>query len=194
MDFETYTRANTGVQIPYAWGFKMGCIEKVIINFDNPYSAIAKTLYEIAKIIDKKVVIYIHNLSKFDSYFIIKAALTADLPIDVIKSDKGFMALVVKIEDKEIHFHDSFLLLPSSLRKLSNSFEVNTPKGYFPHSFVTPENAEYVGYKPTIEHYPNISNEEYDKLPTWFNMNQEIHEYLSADILSLYEVLDKFMH
>ena len=103
------------------------------------------------------------------------------------------MVIVIKIDDKEIHFHDSFLLLPASLRKLSQSFNVETPKSHFPYSFVKPEEAEYNGPKPDIKYYPEITDVEYNELPTNFNMKEEIYKYLNNDILSLYQVLEKFM-
>lgn len=193
MDFETYTAAGTGAQIPYAWGFKIGEIERIVTEFATPYPAIVQTFYSIAALVDKKVVIYIHNLSKFDSFFIINAALIGGLEVEVVKSERGFISVAIKICGKEIDFKDSLLILPASLRHLSLSFNVKTPKTYFPHLFISPETAGYIGEKPAIEKYVDITKAEYDKLPSKFIMMQEIHDYLRADLLSLYEVLELFM-
>ena len=193
MDFETYTAAGTGAQIPYAWGFKIGDTQQIIIDFVAPYPAIVKTLNSIASLINKKVVLYIHNLSSFDSFFIINAALIGNYNLNVVKSERGFITISLKIGDKIIQFNDSLMLLPVSLRKLSLSFKVKNPKTYFPHLFVSPDTANYEGAKPGIEQYIDITNTEYEKLPSFFNMKREIHIYLKADLLSLHEVLELFM-
>lgn len=48
---------------------------------------------------------------------------------------------------------DSLSLLPSSLRSLAKSFEVNTQKGYFPYDFVNENNLDYNNSLPHYEYY-----------------------------------------
>jgi DNA polymerase type B, organellar and viral len=53
----------------------------------------------------------------------------------------------------KLTFHDSYLLLPSSLNKLSKAFKVYSPKDIFPHKFVSNLNLTYTG---SVPEYKNI--------------------------------------
>ncbi|RKF79148.1 putative DNA polymerase [Golovinomyces cichoracearum] len=61
-----------------------------------------------------------------------------------------------------IHFRDSYLLLPKSLKKLSLSFGVSK-KGDFPHKFLDNSNIElnYSGLVPSRDFFYNLSESEY---------------------------------
>ena len=54
---------------------------------------------------------------------------------------------------------DSYLILPSSLKNLSNSFNIDSPKDLFP---VKLNNINYQGVVPDIKYFNNISLEEYN--------------------------------
>ena len=48
-----------------------------------------------------------------------------------------------------VQFKDSFCFIPSSLAQFSSTFGIEElKKGFFPHAFHTPDNAEYVGALP----------------------------------------------
>ena len=83
--------------------------------------------------------VYAHNFSKFDGIFIVKilGQLHKEklVTLKFVKRDSNLISITVNFtEDGEkysIEFRDSLLMLPSSLRKLSKAFNVES-KGYFP--------------------------------------------------------------
>lgn len=82
--------------------------------------------------------VYIHNLSSFDGIFLLRilAKLENTKLISIIKDGK-MIALTLKYGNKcKITFHDSMLLLPSSLDKLSNSFNIENKKVIFPIKYL----------------------------------------------------------
>ncbi|CZT13990.1 uncharacterized protein RAG0_17763 [Rhynchosporium agropyri] len=70
---------------------------------------------------------------------------------------KGIYSLVIK---------DSYGILTSSLKKLSEDFGVKTSKSLFPYKFSTRNPLEYIGSTPAMDYYNNISIEEYRKIYT----------------------------
>ncbi len=76
--------------------------------------------------------IYLHNFCKFDAYFLIKYLSKLGICEPIIH--KGRIIPVKFTYNKyTIIFKDSYLLLPSSLRKLCKSFNIKDPKGIFPY-------------------------------------------------------------
>jgi DNA polymerase type B, organellar and viral len=83
--------------------------------------------------------IYLHNFSYFDGIFLLRilSKLTKDIkPIirDGRLIDIKFTYYVEKSK-YTLYFRDSYLILPSSLRKLAINFQVES-KGIFPYKFV----------------------------------------------------------
>ena len=75
------------------------------------------------------------------------------------------------------------------------SFECNIKKGLFPYNFVNKDNLFYVGDKPSISFYNNISNKDYDSiLDLNWNLEQETLKYLRSDVEGLLEIIIKFSH
>ena len=111
--------------------------------------------------------VYIHNLSSFDGIFLLRILATMDNTklIPIIKDDK-MIALTLKFGNKnKITFHDSMLMLPSSLDKLSKSFNVDNGKIIFPIYWLlnTLEfNINYIGNVPDIKFFKGISISEYN--------------------------------
>nr|UHB41846.1 DNA polymerase [Butyriboletus roseoflavus] len=70
--------------------------------------------------------IYIHNLSRFDGIFLLRIlAAIENTKLDILQRDDKMIALTLKYGNKcKITFHDSMLMLPSSLEELSNSFNI----------------------------------------------------------------------
>ena len=72
-----------------------------------------------------------------------------------------------------LYFRDSLLLLPSSLRKLGESFGVETKKSIFPYSFVNNENINlnYIGKIPTYDKFDGITLKKYNNYCEQCNKN-----------------------
>ena len=64
--------------------------------------------------------IYVPNLSNFDGIFIFDLLTEIGQKVNFIINDGKFVDITVKFKDKySIHFRDSYLMLPSSLQKIS---------------------------------------------------------------------------
>jgi hypothetical protein len=104
-------------------------------------------LLDIEKVSNKHT-IYIHNLSSFDSLFMLKALYNNYLTKPMFKDNKIISINVKKIINKNnkkyIFFKDSLLLLPMSLEKLISSFNIKTKKLPFPYLFVNKDNLNYI--------------------------------------------------
>lgn len=75
------------------------------------------------------------------------------------------IALTLKFGKCKITFHDSILLLPSSLDKLSKAFNVDNAKIIFPLYWLlnNPDfDINYIGSVPNIKYFKNISVNEYN--------------------------------
>jgi DNA polymerase family B len=150
---------------------------------------------------DNNYKIYIHNLSRFDGIFLLKILATLENRklIPIIKDDK-MIALTLKFGSKnKITFHDSMLLLPSSLDKLRKSFNVENKKVVFPIYWLlnNPDfNINYIGNVPDIKYLKSINIEDYndyvnERNNIW-NLKNELLNYNLIDCIALYEILIKF--
>jgi len=150
--------------------------------------------------------IYVHNLSSFDSLYLLKSLYKYFNTSPIIKDNKIISINVSKIinmnnKNKKIKlfFKDSLLLLPLALEKLINSFSIETKKLPFPYKFVREDNLNYIGPIPDYDYYKdNLNYEEYLSLSSNYsetkpwNLMDETKRYLHNDVKSLYEIIDKF--
>jgi DNA polymerase type B, organellar and viral len=144
--------------------------------------------------------VYIHNLSSFDGIFLLRilAKLENTKLIPIIKDDK-MIALTLKFSKNKITFHDSMLLLPSSLDKLSKAFNVVNKKVIFPINWLLNNpnfSLGYIGAVPEIKYFKDISLIEYnnyvlERFNMW-NFRKELLNYNMVDCIALYEILIKF--
>lgn len=137
---------------------------------------------------------YVHILGRFYSIFIIKALILSDkFSITPVWKDNSILSLIVKYNDFEIILLDSLLLIPGTLNNILIFLNYDINKEHFPYSFVNKDNLYYIGSKPSIEHYTNISNSDYQNIPdnNW-NLEQETLNYLKLDVEGLLEALTKF--
>jgi len=113
--------------------------------------------------------VYVHNLSYFDSVFIIDV-LSQLGDIKPLKRDNAILKLTLKFNIKNtktictLVFYDSKLILPASLRDLSNSFSIENKKDYFPYGFLNTYdlNLDYKGPVPEYKYFlDSISEKEY---------------------------------
>jgi len=120
--------------------------------------------------------IYFHNFSYFDGIFLIKhLSNLSKLNLKPIVKDGRFINFPFKFRSEKggkiytIYFRDSYLLLPSSLRKLALSFYTEL-KGIYPYKFVDNNNLSliYEGKVPAIKYFSKISEDEYNKYCSLF--------------------------
>jgi len=139
--------------------------------------------------------VYAHNFGAFDGIFLFKHLLRYGKAKPLVRDGKLIsinLNLHIKgYKNKTIIFKDSYLLLPQSLRKLCESFNVKTLKTYFPFNL---NNVFYTGVFPKFEYWSGITLIEFDALAAEFNRNtwsfrDEAIKYCKLDWQSLHEIL-----
>ena len=142
--------------------------------------------------------VYAHNLSKFDGIYLLRVLAQLGLKKPIIK-DGNMIALPINWNLRNnkigtITFKDSLLMLPQSLRSLAKSFNVEE-KSHFPFKFVNDPNVplNYVGNIPSIDHWNDITQEEYLSLnhENW-SLKEETIKYCEQDCITLHQILVKF--
>ena len=148
--------------------------------------------------------VYVHNFSHFDAIFLFRiiTKLTSKVK-PIIRNSKIIVCRVYygKNDKNYITFVDSYLLLPSSLRKLAQQFGVPQQKTVFPFAFVNKvTNLNYIGDCPKFEDFPrdSLTLQEYNdyiaqylKEGQW-NLRNESIKYCMEDCISLHQVIFKF--
>ena len=139
--------------------------------------------------------IYVHNLSYFDGIFLFNVLVDFSDNIKPIINDNKFIDISFSFNNGKykLHFRDSFLMLPSSLRKLAKSFNVED-KGIFPYKFVDTINLDYDGPVPEFKYFEGISEYEYNNYVNDFknrnwNLRNETEFYCNQDVLILYKII-----
>lgn len=176
-DIETYYNSSKDKSFVYAVGFKIFRGETRIFYKEPNISSEELLLECIREMLNKynNYTFYVHNFHGFDSIYIIKAIIEFNnkhsdhYKIGVIWRDKKMIKIeltikVGKTRIKKIKFHDSYLMLPSSLDKLANDFECELKKGYFPYEFVSESKLYYIGGTPDKKYFKNITDIEYKKI------------------------------
>ena len=146
----------------------------------------------------KVLTVYAHNLSGFDGIFLLKHLLTFGKVKPLIHNGK-LRSIKVNLningyKAKTIIFKDSYLLLPLSLRKLCEAFNISNPKGFFPFLL---NKIFYKGILPKRDHWTDISVSDYIKLQFKYkgiiwNYRDEAIKYCKLDCKCLYDILVKF--
>lgn len=211
MDIETFEYSHD-ISKPYAAGFYANKEAHTFyvdsdLNYDN---VILKCID--AMLVEKyhKYTFFIHNLGRFDSAFILNILIRAnEIYLDKYICEPVFRDEVVisinissKINKKtySIKLVDSYNILNSSLSELCEAFETEVKKTFFPYKFVNKNNLFYKGIKPDISYFKYkdkkvekiIDKEVYNNIPKEWSMEDETIKYLSIDLISLYNVIDKF--
>jgi hypothetical protein len=143
----------------------------------------------------KNYKIYMHNFSRFDGYFLVKHLSNLGYCDPIINKGKIISCKFTLYETNiTVTFMDSLLLLPSSLRELSESFQVDNPKSFFPFKII---DINYSGSVPDIKLFDNISSLDYEKYKESYknkiwNFKEESVKYCNIDCISLFQILDKF--
>lgn len=201
LDVETYVDENNNMNI-YCISMYDGVNAKsfYLTNYTDVHSLINDVLKTIFSKKYSGKSIYIHNSSNFDMIFLYSYIINySETSVKPILKDGKFIVLDIEfgnITKYKVYFKDSFLLLSSSLAKLSKSFNVNYTKDIFPHKFVNKDNLNYIGEVPTIDFFNGISTTEYNEYKSRFNNNwnleSEAIKYCELDCKALFEVISNF--
>lgn len=153
---------------------------------------------------------YVHNLSEFDIYFILPTLNRInqvypnkfEFKNGLVFRDAKIISMKIstKVQTEKsskvysIKLVDSLKLLNSSLDNLCKTFNTNVQKSYFPYNFVKKDTLFYVGDKPSIEYYEHIDKNVYNSINKYdWSTEKETMYYLKNDLISLYEVMKKFI-
>ena len=198
IDFETYgTNLGLGHHQVYAAGFSIkGHTELFYIEpLENNEQFVNRFFHNIIMNHDlNDYTIYIHNLGRFDSLFILKSlALNKDINLIPVWKENSILSLTVNYLNSNLILLDSFQIIPDKLENILNSYNCKIKKGNFPYKFVDKKKLFYVGNKPSKEYYNKISNLEFDSIPdkNW-DLKRETLKYLKSDVEGLLEAILKF--
>lgn len=141
--------------------------------------------------------VYIHNLAKFDVYFLFKILNKLGNMQPIIHKGRLIQIKLSygDINQYNIVFRDSYQILLTSLAKLAVSFNVEE-KGIFPYSFVNENNLDYIGEVPDFKYFNNITLDQYREYITTvrknWNLKIETIRYCEQDCRTLFQVLSSF--
>jgi len=203
MDLETILINN--IHIPYllCWYDGVKTYSYFIKNLspklsqleDNILDMVTRAMRDINKKKYKNYKIYLHNFAKFDGYFLLKYLSQIGMTSPTIHKGRIISCkFTLKDSKYEVTFMDSLLILPSSLKKLCNSFSVETIKSIFPFKLY---DINYQGIVPDYNLFDKISLIEYDSYKEQFKdknwiFKDEAIKYCEIDCISLYQILNKF--
>ena len=200
LDIETITNENGQVR-PYLINLFNG--KEHITSFSNNEDQLFKDFFD--KLLVRlengcKEIIYAHNLSSFDGILLFKHLFTLG-KINPLYFNGRLISikLVIKSKDSKLNktliFKDSYLLIPNSLRNISQAFQVSSQKGHFPYNL---HDINYVGVFPPFKQYwTDITNKEWSHLKQahgrrLWNFKLESIKYCQLDCESLHQVISIF--
>nr|YP_009379212.1 DNA polymerase type B2 [Leptogium hirsutum]ARQ27106.1 DNA polymerase type B2 [Leptogium hirsutum] len=148
---------------------------------------------------------YVHNLGRFDSAFILKSLLVKNRTnedkyiIDPLcRENNLILSLIITRKQKNktysIKLVDSYNILSHNLKSLCQTFQTETSKDIFPYNFVNKDTLFYSGIRPDIKYYnEDVTLETIQSIPfnDW-NTERETIKYLNKDLISLFQVMNKF--
>lgn len=161
-DIETTLDTNKK-HIPIMIGLFDGIVSQIFTN--NSSHNIIKTFLDYLFIYYKGTsLIYFHNFAKFDGYLLLNALIANGYKPQIIIRDGQIYNINLAINGKELHFKDSYLIIPFSLEKAAKLFN----KIYFKTE--TP----------------------LAKLENWKDNVKHIEDYLKNDLFTLYELITNY--
>lgn len=172
-------------------------------DYDSPIEMIQDCILSLCRAKYDKHKIYIHNLANFDGIFLLKAlAQIGNLKVvmnkeKLISFDFHFKPNIFSKAEIILNFRDSYQILLGSLKKLGQSFNVDTIKTIFPYRFINENDLNYIGPIPSFKYFDGITKEEYSIYCSEINNNQwslrnEAIKYCINDCISLYEIIFKY--
>jgi hypothetical protein len=119
---------------------------------NNSIDIIKETIIYIFANTKKKKIFYIHNLD-YDGLFILEYLTKfGDFKFESFIRKKNIYSIKIYNKNKIIEFKCSYKLLPSSLRNIAKSFNLDE-KMPFPYKFSNRNNLEYVGVLPSVKYF-----------------------------------------
>nr|QWO71398.1 DNA polymerase [Termitomyces sp. T32] len=203
LDLET--RTIDGIMTPYSVSIYDGeaIMSFYLSDFKSTDEMLKSAIVSIMTPKYQNYRVYVHNFSHFDGIFLLRilSELTEFNIKPVIREGRIInlkFSFSIFNNKYKLHFRDSYLLLPFSLRKLALNFEV-AAKGIFPYKFVNNKNLslDYTGEIPGYEYFDNLSLQDYNQYCESFNkkswnLREETIKYCNQDVVTLYLVLVKF--
>ena len=145
--------------------------------------------------------VYIHNLSKFDGVFLLKY-LSSIGDVKPLMRNQSLYEIKIRLfsENKQkylIMLRDSYLILPSSLSKLSKAFKISNPKTIFPIFAVNELPLNYIGILPNVNQFLSENdyinyNSQFKSTTDDWNLRTELIKYCENDVISLHQIIQKF--
>ena len=142
-----------------------------------------------------------HNQAGYDGKYILSYCINACLvPSEYIQ--QGNRISYMYFSKFHLRFVDSLSFFLCPLAKLSETFEIDTVKGHFPHKFNIAENQNYIGEMPSEEMFfaKNMMPKSYTEFKEWYdktdksnwNFREEFLKYCIADVVVLAKSVLKF--
>ena len=143
---------------------------------------IKNSLDFIFSICEKEVVIYVHNIN-FDGLLIIdEVSKHCDINIESLIRNMNIYWIKLKKNNKCLIFKCSYKLLPESLNKISEIFNIKK-KMIFPYKFASKRNLEYSGSIPSCEYfYTEKEWEHFRNDNSTFNFKEYSIKYCINDV------------
>ena len=198
MDIETYK--DNGILIPYAVSIYNG--EKYDYFYLSDYENSTQMLITAVKSLMLRKYdsykVYLHNFSHFDGVFLLDILNQLSENIEPQINDGIFKNIKFYYNNRKykLYFRDSLIMLPASLEKLANQFNVES-KGIFPHEFVS-NNLNYEGAVPDFKYFNKINSNQYREYCAKYtyvpwNLKKESEIYCNKDCKVLYDILSIFL-
>jgi len=169
LDFECYVENN--IHYPFAIGIYYDNTFKFFYlnERDNFEELVTSCLEHLMLLKDlNQYLIYVHNMSKYDSLFIFKYINLDIFKIRAVATSSDIYKIVIKKGKKLINMVDSYKIINMSLKEAAVTFNKDTFK----------KEIDYSKFKRN-----NINDE---------ILKMEILSYLKADVKCLYEIMDNF--
>jgi hypothetical protein len=174
LDIETFVQNNK--LVPFCISIYDGKTAKSFFYTDFPNSE-QMILTALKSILIRKYNgynVYMHNMAKFDIIFLLKHLIKLSSVQPIIHNGRIISIYLNFGKDLKysIQFKDSYLILISSLLKLTKGFRVDMIKSIFPFLFVNENNLDYIGNVPEIKYFGNkIELTDYNEYKSKFNKN-----------------------
>ena len=175
LDIETFIK--DGAHVPYAISIFDGenSLSYYLSDFKDSNTMLITAIKSIVCKKFDNFKVYIHNMSGFDGIFLLKILAEIGFVKPIIHNDK-IISIIFWLNDYVITFRDSNQLLIGSLRKLANSFGIETQKGIFPYKFVNENNLNKFTKAELINKFKRLENKN-------SNSNQSIFTKIFSYIL-----------
>ena len=175
IDIETYL-AKDNIQKVHAIGFKTNLDKNPVTYYiskqDLDHNKIILSLInELIRPKYDKITFYCHNLSGYDIVFILKVLFAYNdsncntdedkFKVSCVLRDDRIIKITIGKNKHSFTIHDSYCILPNSLRLLADNFDVDTVKSIFPYRFATQDHLFYIGNTPDIHFYQDVSTEKW---------------------------------